>query len=174
MLILLLCVYFILHRSQPAKSWLKHSLLYLPIIHRLIKLHVAIRFCQTLATLLDANLALTSALQLCSQTLAYRPYQYGLQKTCEAIYQGQSFCTALTNTHLFPPLLLQMLAIGEQSQQLVSMLHYLSKHYEQQLSKQLAQLTKLIEPVFIIITGGLIGSLVIALYLPIFQLGHVI
>jgi type IV pilus assembly protein PilC len=102
-------------------------------------------------------------------------FKSATQSIQQQLIQGSSLSQAIAQTHnLFPPMLPQMCAIGEESGALDEMLEKTAEFYEQKVDHTVAQLSTLLEPVIMVVLGVLVGGLVMALYLPIFQLGQVI
>ena len=101
-------------------------------------------------------------------------YQRATLSISEQVHQGQTIHLAMQQTQLFPPLTLQMVAIGEETGQLDSMLSKVAENYELDIENRLNEFNGLLEPIIMLVLAFLIGGLVIAMYLPIFQLSAVI
>jgi len=156
--------------AERLAKWRWHA----PGVGSLLQCGGCILFARTLAVLLMAGIPLSSALPTSLQVLE-NPYAIQrLRAALELVNQGHSFSYALQQTSLFPPLAIQMWQIGEHSGKLCELLHESVDYYQQQLNELTAQLTRLLEPVLLIVLGVLIGSVVIAMYLPLFSLGLVL
>ena len=147
--------------------------LYTPLFGKLIRQAIVARFCRTLATSLQAGMPLMATLQLVAKTANNRIYERQLLILCDDIHSGKTLHSALQKIKLFPDLAIQMIAIGEQTGELTTMLNKVADMFTEQLNQTIAQLNQLIEPVLMVIIGLLVGGLVVAMYLPIFELGHV-
>ena len=165
--------YFKKH-SEAFNYFIDKSLLKLPIINPLINKAFIARFARTLATLSAAGVPIVDALQLVAGTCGNRVYYNALLAIREDVATGQQLQYALQKTHLFPHLVQQMIAIGEESGELDYMLSKIAEFYEAEVDNFTDNLSALMEPIIMIILGLLIGGLVVAMYLPIFKMGSAI
>lgn len=149
--------------------------LQLPIAGTLIRHACTARWTRTLATLFASGIPLTEALESLKEISGNRSFQAATGAIQEKLMRGISLSQALEQTQgLFPPMLIQMCAIGEESGALDQMLEKTAAHYEQDVDNTVNHLSTLLEPFIMVVLGVLIGGLVMALYLPIFQLGQVV
>jgi type IV pilus assembly protein PilC len=149
--------------------------LHVPIAGVLTRHACTARWTRTLATLFASGIPLTEALDSLKEVTGHRSFQKATEVIQGQLMQGISLSKALDQTEgLFPPMLIQMCAIGEESGALDRMLERTAEHYEQEVDNTVARLSTLLEPVIMVVLGVLIGGLVMALYLPIFQLGQVV
>ena len=146
----------------------------LPILGALLRRAALARWSRTLAGLYAAGIPLLDALVPAGNATNNGVFKQASQILHQQIRQGDSMSRALTRQTAFPPLLVQMVAIGEESGALDDMLNKVADIYEREVDDAVAQLGTLMEPLLMVILGGLIGGLVIAMYLPIFQLGAVL
>jgi type IV pilus assembly protein PilC len=156
--------------NERLDSWRWHC----PGIGTLLQSAGCVLFANTLATLLAAGIPLISGIPTSLQVLNNRHVQLRLLAAVSLIKQGHSFSYALQQTQLFPQLALQMWHIGEQTGKLSELLQDSANYYQQQLDSLTEQLIQLLEPMLLIVLGILIGSVVIAMYLPLFNLGLVL
>lgn len=161
---------------QPQLQWLVHDvLLRLPVVGRLVRHACLARWSRTLATLFSAGVPLTDALEATQSVTGHPHYEAATRAVKAELIRGQSLALALgQHKHLFSHMLVQMCTIGEESGMLDQMLEKSATHYESEVSATVARLTTLVEPLIMLTLGLLIGVMVIALYLPIFQLGQVL
>jgi type IV pilus assembly protein PilC len=125
--------------------------------------------------LFAAGVPLTEALGAVQGVTGHVLFQEATQTIQAKLIQGQALSRALEGTEgLFPPMVVQMCAIGEESGALDHMLEKTAEHYEREVDSTVARLSTLLEPFIMVVLGLLIGGLVMALYLPIFQLGQVV
>jgi type IV pilus assembly protein PilC len=154
---------------------LHRLLLRLPIAGPLTRHACTARWTRTLATLFAAGVPLTEALEAVQGVTGHLSFQAATQAIQAQLIQGQALSRALDSTEsLFPPMVVQMCAIGEESGALDHMLEKTAEHYEREVDSTVARLSTLLEPFIMVVLGLLIGGLVMALYLPIFQLGQVV
>jgi type IV pilus assembly protein PilC len=157
------------------RRYLHRLLLRIPIAGPLTRNACTARWTRTLATLFAAGVPLTEALEAVQGVTNHLLFQAATQSIQAQLIQGQSLSHALESTDgLFPPMVVQMCAIGEESGALDHMLEKTAEYYEREVDSTVARLSTLLEPFIMVVLGLLIGGLVMALYLPIFQLGQVV
>lgn len=133
------------------------------------------RWTRTLATLFAAGVPLTEALEAVQGVTGHLLFQDATQTIQTQLIHGRALSQALESTQgLFPTMVVQMCAIGEESGALDHMLEKTAEHYEREVESTVSRLSTLLEPFIMVVLGVLIGGLVMALYLPIFQLGQVV
>ena len=168
-----------LHRySQHLAGW-QHwrdaAVLRLPVVGTLIRHACIARWTRTLATLFAAGVTLTEALEAIQGITGNVRYAQATQSIQAQLIRGRSLAQALASEeHLFTPMVIQMCAIGEESGALDHMLDKTAQHYEREVESTVARMATLLEPFIMVVLGVLIGGMVMALYLPIFQLGQVV
>lgn len=150
-----------------------HLLLRIPGIGILLQKMILTRLAETLSTLLIAGIPLAEALSILHHTLGNAAFAKALHHLHHDIQLGKSLHDSMQTCPLFPMMMLQMVRIGEESGSLADMLVKTAQFYESEIACKIATLTKLLEPLIMMILGVLIGGLVIAMYLPIFKLGTV-
>lgn len=148
-------------------------LLRLIILGPLLKKAAIARFCRTLATTYAAGMSILDALTVSAKASNNLFYQEIITKIYDDIASGEQFNYAMQKTAVFPPVIVQMIAIGEESGSLEDMLYKVAQMYEQEIEIVIDNLSSLLEPIIISILGIIIGSIVIAMYLPIFNMGKV-
>jgi type IV pilus assembly protein PilC len=160
--------------SRWQQEW--HSLLLqIPVAGPLLRHACTARWSRTLATLFSAGIPLTEALTAVAGVTGNARFETATLSMHGQLLRGQSLSQALSSSQgLFPPMVVQMCAIGEESGALDKMLDKTATHYEHEVEATVTQLTTLLEPIIMVVLGLLIGGLVLALYLPIFQMGQVI
>jgi type IV pilus assembly protein PilC len=163
-------------KRSTTLQWRMHGwVLQLPIAGSLTRQACMARWTRTLATLFAAGITLTDALDAVKGVTGNLRYQAATETMHSLLMQGRSLAQALENTDgLFSPMVVQMCAIGEESGALDRMLDKTAEHYEREVTATVAKLSTLMEPFIMVVLGLLIGGLVVALYLPIFQLGQVV
>lgn len=165
--------YEVLRHSQW-QQYLQRLWLRIPIAGPLTRQVCTARWTRTLATLFAAGVPLTEALEAVKGITGNVLFQVATQSIQTQLLRGTSLSKALESTEqLFPPMVGQMCAIGEESGALEHMLAKTAEYYEREVDSTVARLSTLMEPFIMVVLGVLIGGLVMALYLPIFQLGQV-
>lgn len=149
-------------------------ILKVPIIGQIVYLSVMARFARTLATTFAAGVPLIDALTSVAGAAGNRIYSDAIIRVRDDVSTGIQLNTALKSKAIFPTLLVQMAAIGEESGALDAMLDKVAVYYEEAVDNMVDSLTSLLEPLIMSVLGILVGGLMIAMYLPIFQLGAVV
>lgn len=161
-------------RSESFANWLDRSLLQLPVLGNILKKAAIARFSRTLSITFAAGLPLVDALTAVAGATGNSLFAKGTEQIREEVSSGQQMQSALEKTQLFPNMVVQMIAIGEESGTLESMLSKVADFYEEEVDNAVDALSSLLEPLIMSILGVLVGGLVIAMYLPIFKLGGVV
>ena len=160
-------------RSRWARR-LDDALLGLPLWGPLLRQSAVARWARTLATLLAAGLPLTEALHWVRGACGHQAYAQATLRVRDQVARGSSLRLAMSREALFSPLLQQMAAIGEESGTLDELLQRAADFEEAQLDERIAYWSGLLEPATVVLLGLLIGAVVLALYLPIFQMGQIV
>lgn len=161
-------------RNEKIQIMLDRLILKLPIFGVLVQKSVIARWTRTLATMFAAGVPLVEALDSVAGASGNWIYQNATEKIQQEVSSGTSLTTAMTNANVFPSMVLQMCAIGEESGSIDHMLGKAADFYEAEVDDMVAGLSSLMEPIIIVFLGGLIGGIVVAMYLPIFKLGQVV
>ena len=162
-----------LRRSQQAVFFIDSLLIRLPLIGPLLRKIILGRFISTLATTISAGLPMVTALKSSASSVNNRCYQTAILQIIEDVTSGLSLQRALGKQAIFPITLKQMVNVGEESGSLVSILEKAGQIFEQEVELALDTIIPLIEPVMMLILGILVGGLLVAMYLPVFQLGQI-
>lgn len=161
-------------RSQAFRNWLDRTVLKLPVVGDLAYKSTIARFCRTLATTFAAGVPLIDALVSCAGAAGNVVYKDAIMRIRDDVATGQQLGFAMKQTGIFPSMALQMVNIGEESGALDAMLDKVATHFENEVDNAVDGLTAMMEPMIMAFLGVVIGGLIIAMYLPIFQLGSVV
>lgn len=161
-------------RSLAMQSTMDRLILKVPVFGPLVRKATIARWTRTLATMFTAGVPLVEALDSVAGAAGNRIYFDATKKIQSEISTGTSLTVAMQNTEVFPNMVLQMTAIGEESGALDSMLSKVADFFEAEVDDAVGALASLMEPVIMVVLGTLIGGLVIAMYLPIFKMGSVV
>ncbi|MDB4136730.1 type II secretion system F family protein [Gammaproteobacteria bacterium] len=161
-------------RSKRLRRLADHALLRLPIFGNIVRTSCYARFSRTLSTTYAAGVPLVDALASVAGATGNSVYEEATKQIRSDVASGQPLHSAISDTALFPNMISQMASIGEESGSLDAMLERSASHFEAEVDDAVDSLTSLLEPAIIVVIGILVGGLVIAMYLPIFQLGSVI
>ncbi len=161
-------------RSEKMQMFMDRLLLKLPVFGDLINKSVIARWTRTLSTMFAAGVPLVEALDSVGGASGNMVYQIATEQIQKDVSTGSALTTSMTAAGVFPTMVLQMTAIGEESGSLDHMLAKAAEFYENEVDEMVKGLASLMEPFIIVVLGVLIGGIVIAMYLPIFKLGAVI
>jgi type IV pilus assembly protein PilC len=161
-------------RSEKMQATMDRLLLKLPLFGHLIKIATIARFARTLSTMFAAGVPLVEALDSVAGASGNRVYYDATKRIQSEISTGTSLTVAMQNSEVFPNMVLQMVAIGEESGALDSMLSKVADFFEAEVDDAVEALSSLMEPIIMVVLGVLIGGLVIAMYLPIFKMGQAV
>jgi type IV pilus assembly protein PilC len=161
-------------RSEKVQAFMDRVMLKLPLFGDLVYKSVIARWTRTLATMFAAGVPLVEALDSVGGASGNSVYAAATQRIQQEVSTGTSLTAAMSNANVFPSMVLQMCAIGEESGSIDHMLGKAADFYEAEVDDMVAGLSSLMEPMIIVFLGSLIGGIVVAMYLPIFKLGAVV
>ena len=161
-------------RSPKVQKFMDRALLKMPIFGVLIDKSCVARWTRTLSTMFAAGVPLVEALDSVGGASGNVVYKEATEKIQNAVSTGTSLAVAMTDANVFPSMVLQMCAIGEESGAIDHMLGKAADFYEAEVDEMVAGLSSLMEPLIIVFLGSIIGGIVVAMYLPIFKLGQVV
>nr|HEX4318860.1 type II secretion system F family protein [Kofleriaceae bacterium] len=145
-------------------------MLQLPVIGSTLRKIVVARFTRTLGTLLSSGVPILDALDICAKTAGNTVVQAGISRARDRISEGHDMAGPLTESKVFPTMVVQMIGVGEQTGAMDQMLQKIADFYEEEVDAAVAAMTSLIEPIMMAFLGVVVGGLIIAMYLPIFKL----
>jgi len=161
-------------RNEKVQMFMDRALLKMPVFGALVYKSVIARWTRTLATMFAAGVPLVEALDSVGGASGNSVYTLATERIQQEVSTGTSLTAAMTNANVFPSMVLQMCAIGEESGSIDHMLGKAADFYEAEVDDMVAGLSSLMEPIIIVFLGGLIGGIVVSMYLPIFKLGQVV
>ncbi|HEX6321282.1 MAG TPA: type II secretion system F family protein [Burkholderiales bacterium] len=161
-------------RSLPVQIFMDRLMLRIPVFGDLVRKSSIARWTRTLATMFAAGVPLVEALESVGGAAGNYVYLQATRQIQTEVSTGTSLTVAMQNANVFPSMVLQMCAIGEETGALDSMLGKVADFYEQEVDDAVEALSSLMEPMIMVVLGTLIGGMVIAMYLPIFKLGQAV
>ena len=170
-------VYFFMQawkRNEKVQNFMDRVLLKLPVFGVLVEKSCIARWTRTLSTMFAAGVPLVEALDSVGGASGNSVFERATVKIQHEVSTGTALTVAMTNANLFPSMVLQMCAIGEESDSIDHMLGKAADFYESEVDDMVAGISSLMEPIIIVILGTVIGGIVVAMYLPIFKLGAVV
>jgi type IV pilus assembly protein PilC len=160
-------------RSTKMQHTLDRIILHIPVFGPIIRKAIIARVSRTLATMFGAGIPLVDALETVAKAAGNRVYTRGLLEVRRDVSTGRNLEGSMSDTGLFPGMMLQMVSTGEEAGELERMLDKVAEFFENEVDNAIAIIASLVEPFLIIILGIIVGTIVIAMYLPIFKLGAV-
>ncbi|MBT8048824.1 MAG: type II secretion system F family protein [Xanthomonadales bacterium] len=161
-------------RSTKFAHWIDRTSLKIPIVGKILEQAAIARFCRTLAITFAAGVPLVDALRIVSGATGNRVFDLAAARIREDVAVGHQLQMAMQQVGVFPSMVIQMAAIGEEAGSLDEMLIKVAEAYEEEVSNAVDALSSLLEPLIIIFIGVIVGTMVIAMYLPIFKMAAVI
>ena len=158
------------YASPNGRRVIDAVVLKLPVLGSLMRKIAVSRFCRTLSTLLASGVSILEALDITARTAGNAIIEEAIQTTRKSIERGETIAQPLRETNVFPSMVVQMISVGEATGALDTMLSKIADFYEEEVDVAVAGLLTLLEPIMIFFLGTVVGGIVIAMYLPIFDL----
>jgi type IV pilus assembly protein PilC len=158
------------YRTPRGKKTIHRWLLRLPIVGDVLRKIAVARFTRTLGTLLASGVPILDALEIVAKTAGNVIVEEAIMYARIRISEGKNMAQPLMETNVFPPMVVQMVGVGEQTGALDAMLNMIADFYEEEVDVAVSALTSLIEPVLMVGIGGTVGVVLIAMYMPIFSI----
>jgi type IV pilus assembly protein PilC len=162
------------YKTEGGRMAIDRALLKIPVFGALLRKAAVARFTRTLSTLVSSGVPILDSLQITSRTTGNRVVEEAIVNARSSIASGRTISDPLIESKVFPPMVCQMISVGETTGALDAMLGKIADFYDDEVDNMVANLMSLLEPMVIMFLGVVIGGLVIAMYLPIFRLGSVI
>jgi type IV pilus assembly protein PilC len=162
------------NKTEKGKHKIDTILLELPVFGELIKKVAVAKFTRTLGTMLQSGVPILESLKVVGKTAGNKVIETAVFRVADAISEGRPIAEPLEETGVFPTMVVQMINVGEAVGALDIMLEKIATFYDQEVDQAVENLTSMIEPFMMVFLGGMIGGLVVAMYLPIFQMGNVV
>jgi type IV pilus assembly protein PilC len=158
------------HKTERGRRIIDGMLLRLPVLGMLIRKIAVARFCRTLSTLTSSGVPILDGLEITAKTSGNAIIEDAVMAVRKAVEEGKTLSAPLAETKVFPTMVVQMINVGEQTGALDQMLSKIADFYEEEVDTAVAGLMKLLEPLMIVILGGIIGTIVTAMYLPMYAI----
>ena len=158
------------YQTETGRSTIDALLLKVPVFGTLIRKVAVARFTRTLGTLVSSGVPILEGLRITAKTAGNRVVERAVMQCRTAVTAGKTLAEPLKGSGVFPPMVIQMISVGEQTGALDAMLGKIADFYDDEVDTAVSALTALLEPLMIVILGVIIGGLVVAMYLPIFRL----
>ena len=158
------------NRTPGGKAFVHRTILKLPVMGSVLRKISVARFTRTLGTLLQSGVPILDALEICAVTAGNVVVEAAVMHVRQSISEGKNMAEPLTETKVFPDMVVQMIAVGEQTGALDQMLNKIADFYEEETDVAVGALTAALEPIMMVGVGGMVGVVLIAMYLPVFSL----
>jgi type IV pilus assembly protein PilC len=162
------------YKTEAGKTLIDRLLLKVPVFGMLLKKVAVARFARTLGTLVSSGVPILDGLLIVSKTAGNRTIENALMSARASIREGETIAEPLSRSNIFPPMVTQMISVGESTGALDSMLTKIADFYDDEVDVAVSNLTSLLEPFLMVFLGVVIGGVVIAMYLPIFQMASAV
>ena len=172
-IVLIIAIRYI-RKTDKGKKAIDGFLLKLPIFGILLRKVAVARFTRTLSTLMQSGVPILDGLQLVAKTSGNKVIEDAVMEARENISSGENIAEPLARSKVFPPMVTRMISVGENTGALDQMLNKIADFYEDEVDTAVAGLTSMLEPLMIVFLGGVVGTIVIAMYLPIFNMANAI
>ena len=161
-------------KTERGKEVFHPIALKLPVFGDIIRKVAVARFTRTLGTMISSGVSIMEALNICARTAGNKVVEREVLRARVAISEGKTMTEPLSESTVFPMMVVQMIGVGEETGALDSMLEKIADFYEQEVDTAVGSMKQLIEPIMILVLGVVIGGLVIAMYLPIFKMASIV
>jgi type IV pilus assembly protein PilC len=162
------------YQTDQGRMNMDRLLLRLPVVGDLLRKVAVARFSQNMAILLSSGVPILDGLAITARTAGNKVVEKAIMDSRVSISQGKTVAEPLRESKIFPPMVCQMVAVGENTGGLDTMLRKVAELYEEEVDDAVANLTALMEPMIMVVLGVILGGLVISMYLPIFQMGSLV
>lgn len=158
------------HKTERGRRVIDGAMLKLPVVGMLVRKIAVARFCRTLSTLTASGVPILDGLEITAKTSGNAIVEDAIMAVRKSVEEGKTISGPLAETKVFPPMVVQMVNVGEQTGALDQMLSKIADFYEEEVDTAVAGLMKLLEPVMIVVLGGIIGTIVTAMYMPMYAI----
>jgi type IV pilus assembly protein PilC len=162
------------YRTAAGRTTIDAFLLKTPVFGILIRKVAVAKFTRTLGTLISSGVAILDGLEITARTAGNKIVEQAVLRTRASIAEGKTIAEPLKESGVFPPMVVQMIAVGEQTGALDAMLSKIADFYDEEVDTAVGNLTSLLEPMLMVFLGVVIGGVVVAMYMPIFKLVQVV
>jgi type IV pilus assembly protein PilC len=162
------------YKTAQGRMNIDRMMLRMPVIGDLLRKVAVARFSQNMAILLSSGVPILDGLAITARTAGNKVIEKAIMDSRVSISQGRNIADPLKESKVFPPMVCQMVAVGESTGGLDGMLKKVAELYEEEVDDAVANLTAMMEPMIMVVLGVILGGLVIAMYLPIFQMGSLV
>ena len=157
-------------KNPKSKYWWDYYILKMPVFGDLFRKIAITRFAGTLSTLINAGVPILQALDIVRDSSGNEVVSRAMQKVYQSVKDGETIHEPLSQCLVFPPLVVHMVAVGEETGAIDAMLEKIADFYDEEVETAVHALTSMLEPLMMVLIGGIVGSIIIGMYLPIFDI----
>ncbi len=161
-------------KNDKAHHFFDNMFLKMPVFGLLLRKVAVAKFTRTLGTMVSSGVPILTSLDIVARTAGNVVIEKAILATRESISQGKTIAEPLMDSGIFPPMVVQMIAVGETTGALDQMLNKIADFYDDEVDVAVSAITSLIEPLLMVFLGGILGTMIVAMYLPIFKMGEVV
>ncbi|HQL89962.1 MAG TPA: type II secretion system F family protein [Syntrophales bacterium] len=162
------------YQTDRGRTLFDRMILKPPVIGPLMRKVAIAKFTRTLSTMISSGVPILDGLEIVSRTAGNKIVEKALMETRKNISEGKTIAEPLAATSVFPPMVVQMIAVGEATGSLDSMLTKIADFYDDEVETAVNAMTSMLEPILMVFLGGVVGGMIVAMYLPIFQIGSIV
>lgn len=160
----------IIRKTPPGRALLDILILWTPVIGKLVKKTIIARFTRTMGTLISAGVPILEAVTITAQTSGNYVFEKALMNVHDSIREGESFATPLRESKTCDPIVVNMIDVGEETGEMDAMLLKIADNYDEEVDVAVASLVSLLEPVMVVVLGVMVGTIVVAMFLPMIKM----
>jgi type IV pilus assembly protein PilC len=164
----------VFYRNPTGRRLFDKGILKFPLVGDLLRKVAVARFTRTLGTMISSGVPILDALDVTAKTAGNRTIESGIQYVRTKISEGKNIAGPLLETKVFPPMVVQMIGVGEATGAMDQMLNKIADFYDDEVDNSVNSLTAMIEPILMVFLGGVVGGFLIAMYMPIFTIASAI
>jgi type IV pilus assembly protein PilC len=162
------------YRTETGKRMVHRTLLKLPVLGSLLQRAAIARFSRTLSTLLGSGVPIIDSLDITAHTAGNKVLEEAVLASIDSVKEGQTLATPLAKHPVFPPMVVQMVEIGDVTGELDALLSKIADFYEEEVDRAVEALTAMLEPMMMVFLGVVLGFIIVAMYLPIFKMASLV
>ena len=162
----------LIYKTKKGRYFFDGLMLKFPIFGELVRKAAIAKFSRTLGTMLSSGVSILEAFDIVAKTSGNVVIEEGLYYVRDEVKQGKTIAEPLSQVKTFPPMVVQMLSVGEKTGAIDTMLNKIADFYEDEVDQMVSNLTSIMEPLIMVFLGGILGTLIVAMYLPIFKIGE--
>jgi type IV pilus assembly protein PilC len=167
---LLWILWILVRKAGPGRAATDYAILYSPVFGQLVRKTVIARFTRTLGTLVSAGVPILEAIKITKETSGNYVFEKALQKVHDSIREGEGFAAPLRESKTCDAIVVNMIDVGEETGELDAMLMKIANNYDEEVDVAVASLVSLLEPLMVVMLGGIVGTIVVAMFLPLVKM----